>query len=203
MDDKKPIMKSHESIHIVGFIDTHQIPYPPDVGWIMLDPIKFLPYHSPLISPWHTLGDLGWGQVLARVCWKEFEKGKVKADVLLFRDEWYERLGSEGSPVSPSFAADEVSCSFIFLLLDPVKPPFFRGKLVGTLMNCPLVNPKFQGNPLGNHPNQPRSSGSSNKKTQDPKSHRSLQRKGPGQRKAVEALEVMYGGWSECVILKV
>lgn len=34
MDDKKPIMKSHESIHIVGFIDTHQIPYPPDVGWI-------------------------------------------------------------------------------------------------------------------------------------------------------------------------
>ena len=37
MDDKKPIMKSHESIHIVGFIDTHQIPYPPDVGWIMLD----------------------------------------------------------------------------------------------------------------------------------------------------------------------
>ena len=77
MDDKKPIMKSHESIHIVGFIDTHQIPYPPD--------------------------------------------------------EWYERLGSEGSPVSPSFAADEVSCSFIFLLLDPVKPPFFLGETGGNI----------------------------------------------------------------------
>ena len=44
--------------------------------------------------------------------------------------------------------------------------------------------------------------GPATKKTQDPKSHRSLQRKGSGQRKAVEALEVMYGGWS-CVILKV
>ena len=36
----------------------------------------------------------------------EFEKGKDKADVLLFRDEWYERLGSDGSPGSPSFAAE-------------------------------------------------------------------------------------------------
>ena len=63
----------------------------------------------------------------------EFEKGKVKADVLLFRDEWYERLGSERSPVSPSFAADEVSCSFIFLLLDPVKPPFFWGETGGNI----------------------------------------------------------------------
>ncbi|CAL1133450.1 unnamed protein product [Cladocopium goreaui] len=71
----------------------------------------------------HKSGSQEAAEVLARACWMEFEKGKVKADVLLFRDEWYERLGSEGSPVS---------------------------------------------------------SGSSNKKTQDPKSHRSLQRKGPG-----------------------
>ena len=70
-------------------------------------------------------------------------------------------------------------------------------------MNCPLVNPKLQGNPLGNHPISQGQAGPATKKTQDPKSHRSLQRNGPGQRKAVEALEVMYGGWSECVILKV
>ena len=48
---------------------------------------------------------------------------------------------------------------------------FFGGKLVGTLMNCPLVNPKLQGNPLGNHPI---SQGQAGPATKKPKIQRAI-----------------------------
>eukprot|EP00434_Breviolum_minutum_P000114 symbB.v1.2.000100.t1/scaffold13.1/size649204/11 len=41
-------------------------------------------------------------EVLARICWMQFEQKKCKEDVLSFRDKWYERLGTSKAKDRPA-----------------------------------------------------------------------------------------------------
>ena len=43
---------------------------------------------------WHVPLRLCCSQVLARICWMQFEQKCCKEEVLSFRDKWYERLGT-------------------------------------------------------------------------------------------------------------